>query len=103
MSTPPEASRKRYPPKKLDAGTLADLRARVGFHDRPLSERRFEVLCGIAAGLTDHRIGRNLHIAATTVKVHVRLLLKDLDARNRAHAVAIGYDRGILPASEASR
>ena len=63
-------------------------------HD--LSERELEVLQGMSEGNTNARIGSRLHISEDAVKVHARGVFRKLGARDRAHAVAIGYQRGIL-------
>ena len=40
--------------------------------------------------------GRLLFLSEETVKSHVRHLLAKLQARSRAHAVAVGFRRGLL-------
>lgn len=67
-----------------------------------LTTRNVEVLRLIADGLTDAQIGAELHLAEGTVAAHVVSLYRRLEAKNRAHAVAIGYRRGILPLGETS-
>lgn len=59
-------------------------------------ELLFDVLRLIAEGLTDAEIGVRLFIATETVKSRTGALYALMGARNRAHAVAIGYQRGIL-------
>jgi DNA-binding NarL/FixJ family response regulator len=61
-----------------------------------LSEREMQVLNLIAEGLSNGDIGRALHLAEDTIKTHCRRLFPKLGARDRAHAVAIGYQRGLL-------
>ena len=61
-----------------------------------LSERELEVLAGMANGMSNAAIGRWLSLGENTVKTHIRNLFRKLDARDRAHAVARGYQRGIL-------
>ena len=53
-----------------------------------LSAREHEVLRGLAEGLSNKEIGRNLSLAEITVKLHVRQILKKMGARNRADAAA---------------
>jgi DNA-binding NarL/FixJ family response regulator len=64
-----------------------------------LSPREWDVLVGTAEGLTDEEIGARLYITAGTVKMYARLLRARLGARNRAHAVSIAYQRGLLATS----
>ena len=58
--------------------------------------REIEVLHLISEGLVNREIGRMLFLSEETVKSHVRHLLAKLQARSRAHAVAIGFRRGLL-------
>jgi DNA-binding NarL/FixJ family response regulator len=58
--------------------------------------REIEVLELIAAGLVNREIGQRLHLSEETVKSHVRHILSKLQARSRAHAVAIGFRRGLI-------
>lgn len=69
---------------------------------RVLSQREFEVLCGLADGLSIRQIGKSLHIAEATVKTHIQRMRRTLGARNRSHAVSLGYERGILTAGGSS-
>ena len=56
--------------------------------------RELEVLQLVADGLVNREIGQRLFLSEETVKSHVRHLLAKLQARSRAHAVAVGYRRG---------
>jgi DNA-binding CsgD family transcriptional regulator len=58
--------------------------------------REIEVLQLVADGLVNREIGQRLFLSEETVKSHVRHLLAKLQARSRAHAVAVGYRRGII-------
>ena len=58
--------------------------------------REVQVLQLISDGLANREIGQHLFLSEETVKSHVRHLLAKLQARSRAHAVAIGFRRGIL-------
>jgi DNA-binding NarL/FixJ family response regulator len=60
------------------------------------TERELEILQLVAVGETNVEIGQRLHITEETVKTHVQHLLRRLSARNRAHAVAIGWRQGFL-------
>jgi DNA-binding NarL/FixJ family response regulator len=58
--------------------------------------RELEMLHLIADGLTNREISRQLYLSEETVKSHIRGLLLALPARSRAHAVAVGFRRGML-------
>lgn len=61
-----------------------------------VSQRELEILHGMAAGKTNAEIGRQLHITEDTVKTHLRRLFRKIGARNRHHAVALAYERGLI-------
>jgi DNA-binding NarL/FixJ family response regulator len=50
----------------------------------------------VADGLVNREIGEHLFLSEETVKSHVRHLLAKLQARSRAHAVAVGFRRGLI-------
>ena len=58
--------------------------------------REIEVLQLISDGLVNREIGQRLYLSEETVKSHVRHLLAKLQARSRAHAVAIGFRRNLI-------
>ena len=58
--------------------------------------REIEVLQLISDGLVNREIGQRLFLSEETVKSHVRHILAKLQARSRAHAVAVGFRRGII-------
>ncbi|WP_086821888.1 response regulator transcription factor [Allokutzneria sp. NRRL B-24872] len=62
-----------------------------------LSRREQEVLGLIAEGMTAKRIGNRLGVTEETVKTHIRRILRKLEARDRAHAVARAFHAGVLP------
>jgi PAS domain S-box-containing protein len=59
-----------------------------------LSEREREVLTLIAMGESGAAIAGLLGISPATVETHVRHCLTKLAAKNRAHAIAVGLQRG---------
>lgn len=61
-----------------------------------ITERQADVLCGVASGMTNAQIGRALFLQPDTVKMHVGRLRRHLGATDRAHAVALAYEQGIL-------
>ena len=58
--------------------------------------REIEVLQLISDGLVNREIGVRLFLSEETVKSHVRHLLAKLQARSRAHAVAVGFRRNLI-------
>ncbi|MEV8477871.1 helix-turn-helix transcriptional regulator [Streptomyces sp. NPDC051173] len=63
-----------------------------------LTLRRRQVLASMAAGLTNAQIGRQLGIAEETVRTAAHRLFAQLGATDRAHAVALGWQHGLLDA-----
>jgi ATP/maltotriose-dependent transcriptional regulator MalT len=61
-----------------------------------LSDREFEALTLIAEGLSNPEIAARQNVALDTAKTFVRKVFVKLGVRDRAHAVAVGYQRGIL-------
>ncbi|MFN8223105.1 MAG: LuxR C-terminal-related transcriptional regulator [Gaiellales bacterium] len=75
----------------------------IQFSSTPMREleqeptaREVEVLQLVADGLVNREIGQRLFLSEETVKSHVRHLLAKLQARSRAHAVAVGFRRGLI-------
>ncbi len=62
-----------------------------------LTSRELDVLHHVADGGRNAEIATRLGIKEETVKAHVRTILTKLDARSRAHAVAIAIKRGLIP------
>jgi DNA-binding NarL/FixJ family response regulator len=62
-----------------------------------LSARERGVLRLVAAGMSNREIGKSLSISERTVKFHVTAILNKLGAENRAQAVALALQRGLLP------
>jgi DNA-binding NarL/FixJ family response regulator len=71
---------------------VAQPRGRAGV----LSARERGVLRLVAAGQSNRQIAKTLAISERTVKFHVTSLFNKLGADNRAQAVAIAAQRGIL-------
>jgi DNA-binding NarL/FixJ family response regulator len=76
------------------AGTLM---GRVGDHSLgALSPRELEVLRLVAGGATNRAVARQLFVSEATVKTHLLHLYDKLGVRDRAAAVAVAYERGLL-------
>ena len=71
---------------------VTEPRARTGL----LSARERGVLRLVAAGLSNRQIGETLSISERTVKFHVTAIFNKLGADNRAQAVALAAERGLL-------
>jgi len=61
-----------------------------------LSERELEVLTLIAQGETNRGAAARLFISEATIKTHLLHIYSKLDVNDRAAAVAVGYERGLL-------
>ncbi len=104
-SAPPERimaaiRRSRTDGQHIDPA-LADLvtdslTASMSVAGRPLSRREDEVLRLIADGYSNQGIANALVVSVETVRTHIKSLLRKLSARDRAHAVSLGYRAGLL-------
>lgn len=65
-------------------------------HRMPLSERQSQILRLIAQGRRNGDIADTLFVSVETVRTHVKEILRRLGAHDRAHAVARGYETGLL-------
>lgn len=61
-----------------------------------LSAREREVLALVARGTSNREIAAELFISEATVKTHLTHVFAKLGAKDRAAAVAVAYERGIL-------
>lgn len=61
-----------------------------------LTEREVQCVIGASKGMTNSEIGQQLFVGEQTVKTHMRSLFKKLGARDRAHAVALAFQVGVL-------
>jgi DNA-binding NarL/FixJ family response regulator len=90
------AGHKRIPP---------DIAAELAEHaaDDALSSREMDVLRLVAAGNGNKQIADKLSIGETTVKSHMTNIFSKLGANDRAHAVTIGLQRGIIDLNAAQK
>lgn len=62
----------------------------------PLSQRELEVLGLIARGTTNREAASKLFISEATVKTHLLHIYAKLGVKDRAAAVAVAFERGLL-------
>ncbi|ADG75569.1 two component transcriptional regulator, LuxR family [Cellulomonas flavigena DSM 20109] len=62
-----------------------------------LTPREREVLAGVARGLSNAAVGRELFITEATVKTHLLRAFAKLGVDDRTRAVTVAIERGILP------
>ena len=58
--------------------------------------RELEVLAGVARGLTNAEIGRELYIGEATVKTHLLRAFDKLGVTDRTAAVTAAYRAGLI-------
>jgi len=82
------------------AGEVVQALSRSHSTDGPesLTAREREVLAEVARGRSNREIGRDLEVAASTVKVHVERILRKLGAANRVEATTLGLQSGVIAA-----
>jgi two-component system nitrate/nitrite response regulator NarL len=62
-----------------------------------LTNREMEVLRGVARGLSNKQIGRELDLAEVTIKLHLRAIFRKIGAHTRAEAAVIATKANIGP------
>jgi DNA-binding NarL/FixJ family response regulator len=70
--------------------------ARAASRLDPLSERERDVLALVGAGRSNVEIADDLVISLATVKTHVRHILAKLDLRDRAQAIVLAHECGLV-------
>jgi DNA-binding NarL/FixJ family response regulator len=69
--------------------------------DLGLSERETEILSGVARGLSNRAIAKELWLSDQTVKFHLHNVYRKLDVANRTEAARYAFDHGLAQASAA--
>ena len=71
-------------------------RAEATHRLRPLTDREREVLTCIGRGLSNVEIAAALFLSEATVKTHINRILAKLALRDRAAAVIVAYETGLV-------
>ncbi len=78
----------------LDPSAAASLMSRNRFES--LTERECEVLRAVAGGGTNRQVAAELMISEATVKTHLLRLYPKLGVKDRAAAVRVAFERGLI-------
>lgn len=76
-------------------------RALARLHE--LTERETEVFRLLGRGLSNQEIARELWISESTVKTHITRLFAKLEVRDRAQAVVLAYESGLVSPRDSGR
>lgn len=68
-----------------------------------LTGRELDVLRLMASGATNREIGRTLGVSHETIRKHVTRIVQKLGARNRTHAVIVGFQAALTGRHDGSR
>jgi len=90
-----DAIREVHAGRKIIPPSVA-IRLATHMAEQPITTREAEILKCVAAGHSNHEIGKLLYISEQTVKAHLRHIMDKLSASDRAHSVAIAVRRGFL-------
>lgn len=84
------AAGERYLPLELARGTDPT----EGAFESQFSVRERQVLRGLCEGKPNKEIARDLTLREPTIKLHVKMVCRKLEARNRTHAAMLAKEAG---------
>jgi DNA-binding NarL/FixJ family response regulator len=76
--------------------------ARPNRDEAGLSEREAEILGGVARGLSNRAIAKELWLSDQTVKFHLHNIYRKLEVANRTEAARYAFDHGLPEATAAA-
>ena len=79
-----------------DSEHYVDPQARTGNGARGLTRRQRETLQHFADGRSTSEVAERLGVTTETIRTHTKAVLARLEARDRAHAVAIGLRSSLI-------
>lgn len=79
-----------------DSASFVDPAAIGSGSKSTVTRRQHQILQLLADGQSTSDVAQMLHLSAETVRTHTKAALGRLEARNRAHAVAIGLRTGLI-------
>ncbi len=90
-----------YMTPRMSREVLCQLESKSALVDRRremerLTLRELQILRMVADGHTSLPLGRKLGISCQTVNAHVKNILRKLNVRTRAQAIAKAYEQGVL-------
>lgn len=83
-------------PKPASEGSASEGSASASARFASLTDREREVTRLIARGLTNPEIAAELFLSETTIKTHVRAILRKLGARDRIQIVITAHESGLV-------
>ncbi|GEM_PF-2004010 len=82
--------------QRMANGTFNDTTRTQSLNSSPITAREVEVLQLATQGLNSKQIAEQLHICPATVKNHFRNIYAKLEVHNRAEAITVALQSGIL-------
>lgn len=86
------AAGERYMP--IEQGRGAYRNEAASPYDERLTPRERQVLKCLCMGLSNKEIARDLDLTEPTIKLHVKMVCRKLEARNRTHAAMLAKEAG---------